>query len=44
MLVLGNPHPHDIVVFTDSGRVSVKLTGESYRKNSTLGYWEGVES
>lgn len=42
-LVLGNPHPHDVAVHTDTGRVSVKLTGEAYRKSATLAYWEGVD-
>jgi uncharacterized cupin superfamily protein len=42
-LVFGNPHPHDVAVHTDSGRVSVKLTGEGYRKAATLDYWEGVD-
>jgi hypothetical protein len=40
---LGNPHPHDVAVHTDSGRVSVKLAGESYRQSATMGYWEGVD-
>ena len=43
-LVIGNPQPHDVVVFTDSGRVSVKLTGESYREDARMSYWDGVES
>ena len=42
-LVLGNPHPHDVAVHTDTGRVSVKLAGESYRKSATMEYWEGVD-
>lgn len=42
-LVLGSPHPHDVAVHTDTGRVSVKLTGEAYRKSATMGYWEGVD-
>ena len=42
-LVFGNPQPHDVVVFPDSGRVSVRLTGESYRKSATMDYWEGVD-
>ena len=41
-LVLGNPQPHDVVVFTDTGRVGVKLTGEIYRKSATMEYWEDV--
>jgi uncharacterized cupin superfamily protein len=43
-LVLGNPQPHDVVVFPDTGRVSVKLMGEGYRKTETLGYWDGVDT
>ena len=27
-LVFGNPQPHDVAVFPESGRESVKLTGE----------------
>jgi uncharacterized cupin superfamily protein len=42
-LIIGNPQPHDIAVFPQSDRVSVKLLGESYPKSATLGYWEGVE-
>lgn len=41
-LVLGNPHPHDVIVYTETGRVSVRLTGEGYRQSQTLGYWDGV--
>ncbi len=43
-LVLGNPQKHDVAVFPETGRVSVKLTGESYRTTPTLGYWDGVAS
>lgn len=43
-LVLGNPQPHDVAVFPDTGRVSVKLMGEGYRKTETLGYWDGVDT
>lgn len=42
-LVLGTPHPHDVSVHTDTGRVSVKLTGEAYRQSATMAYWEGVD-
>ncbi len=42
-LVIGNPNPHDVAVHTDTGRVSVKLTGEGYRQSSTMGYWDEVE-
>lgn len=43
-LVWGNPQSHDVVVFPDTGRVGVKLLGESYRKSATMGYWDDVES
>ena len=43
-LVLGNPHPHDVIVYTESGRVRPKLMGESYRKSSTMDTWEGVQT
>ncbi len=42
-LVFGNPQPHDVAVFTDTGRVDVKLTKEIYAQASAVGYWEGVE-
>lgn len=43
-LIIGNPQPHDVAVHTDTGRVSVKLMGEGYRKSATLGYWEDVDA
>jgi uncharacterized cupin superfamily protein len=39
-LVIGERNPNDVVVYTDSGRVGVRLTGEGYRKSATMGYWE----
>jgi uncharacterized cupin superfamily protein len=39
-LVIGNPQPHEVAVFPDTGRVEVKLMGEGYRRSETLGYWE----
>ncbi len=41
-LVLGNPQAHDVAVFPEPGRVSVKLTGEGYNRAQTLEYWQGV--
>jgi uncharacterized cupin superfamily protein len=41
-LIIGNPQPHDVVVFPETGRVGVKLTGEGYRKAHTMEYWEDV--
>jgi uncharacterized cupin superfamily protein len=43
-LVFGNPQPNDVAVYTDSGRVSVKLTGEGYRQSATMDYWDGIAS
>jgi uncharacterized cupin superfamily protein len=42
-LVFGNPQAHDVAIFPDTGRVSIKLTGQGYRKSATMEYWEGVE-
>jgi uncharacterized cupin superfamily protein len=42
-LVLGNPQKHDVAVFPETGRVSVKLTGEGYH-GTPVGYWDGVAS
>jgi len=43
-LILGNPHPHDVAVHPDTDRVSVKLTGQSYRKSATMEYWDDVDA
>ena len=42
-LIIGERQPHDVVIFPDSGRVSVKLMGEGYRQAATMDYWEGEE-
>lgn len=42
-LVLGNPQKHDVAVFPETGRVSVKLAGESYRTTPNPGYWDDVD-
>jgi uncharacterized cupin superfamily protein len=43
-LVFGNAQAHDVAVFPESGRVSVKLTGESYRKSARMEYWDNVDT
>lgn len=43
-LVIGERNPNDVVVYTDSGRVSARLTGEAYRKAATMECWEGEGS
>ncbi|GGC76506.1 cupin [Undibacterium terreum] len=40
-IVLGESNPNDVVVYTDSGRVGVRLMGEGYRKAACMEYWEG---
>jgi len=42
-LIIGERNPNDVIVYTDSGRVSVRLTGEGYRKTNTMDYWDGEE-
>lgn len=42
-LIIGERNAHDVIVYTNSGRVSVRLTGEGYRKEATMEYWEGEE-
>jgi uncharacterized cupin superfamily protein len=39
-LLIGERNPHDVIVYPDSGRVGVRLTGEGYRKSATMDYWE----
>lgn len=43
-LVIGERNPNDVIVYTDSGRVGVRLTGEGYHKSATMDYWEGEET
>jgi uncharacterized cupin superfamily protein len=42
-LIVGERNPHDVIVYPESGRVSVRLTGEGYRKSATMDYWEGQD-
>ena len=41
-LVIGERNDHDVIVYPESGRVSVRLTGEGYRKSATMEYWDGI--
>jgi uncharacterized cupin superfamily protein len=41
-LILGNVRKNDVMVYPETGRVHVKLTGESYRTEPTMQYWEGL--
>lgn len=42
-LVIGERNPHDVIVYPDTNRVSVRLTGEGYNKSATMEYWEGEQ-
>jgi hypothetical protein len=42
-MVFGNPQPHDVVLFPETGRVRVKVIDESYRKGTTMAYWDSVD-
>lgn len=43
-LIIGERNPNDVIVYPESGRVSVRLTGEGYRKSATMDYWDGIDS
>lgn len=43
-LIIGERNPNDVIVYPESGRVSVRLTGEGYRKSATMDYWEGIDA
>ena len=40
-LMIGEDNPNEVVVYTDSGKVGVRLTGERYRQSATMNYWDG---
>jgi uncharacterized cupin superfamily protein len=40
-LLIGERNKHDVIVYPDSNRVSVRLTGEGYDKAATMEYWAG---
>ncbi len=40
-LMIGERNPAEVTVHTDTARVGVRLTGEGYRKEDVMDYWEG---
>jgi len=42
-LIIGERNPNDVIVYPESNRVSVRLTGEGYSKAATMDYWEGID-
>ena len=43
-LIIGERNPNEVVIYTDSGRVGVRLTSEGYRKSATMDYWAGEDT
>lgn len=43
-LLIGERNPHDVIVYPDSNRISVRLAGEGYNKAATMDYWEGEDA
>jgi uncharacterized cupin superfamily protein len=43
-LLIGERNPHDVIVYPDTGRVGVRLTGEGYSKAATMEYWDGEDA
>ena len=41
-LILGDAQKNDVIVYPDTGRISVKAMGESYHTSPTMECWEGV--
>lgn len=42
-LVLGNPQPHDVAVFPDTGRVEVRALHQGFRGDAQMAYWDGID-
>lgn len=42
-LIIGERNPHDVIVYPESERVSVRLMGEGYRKSASMDYWDGID-
>jgi uncharacterized cupin superfamily protein len=42
-LLIGENNPNEVAVFPESGRVSVRVLGEGYRRSARMDYWEGVD-
>lgn len=43
-LIIGERNPSDVIVYPESGRVSVRLTGEGYSKAAAMDYWDGIDA
>ncbi|QND52482.1 cupin domain-containing protein [Phyllobacterium sp. 628] len=42
-LMIGEKNPNDVIVYPETGRVSVRLTGEGYDKSAVMEYWQGAD-
>ena len=43
-LMIGERNDHEVVRYTDTDRVGVRLTGEGFRAGETVGYWDGEDT
>ena len=41
-LLVGATHPHDVAFYPDTGRIGVRLAGQSFRTAATMEYWDDV--
>lgn len=39
-LIIGERNPNDVIVYPESGKVKIRLTGETYQKEA-VDYWDG---
>lgn len=42
-LIIGERNPNDVIVYPESGRVSVRLTGQGYDGAAVMAYWQGID-
>ncbi|WP_410211993.1 cupin domain-containing protein [Aquirhabdus sp.] len=43
-LIIGEKSPHEVTLYTDSGRIQVRLVQEGYDQSKTMEYWEGEDN
>ncbi len=42
-LMIGERNPSEVSVYTDTGRIGVRLTQQGYHKDANMDYWEGED-
>lgn len=43
-IIIGEKNPNDVIVYPETGRVSVRLTGEGYDGAAGMDYWQGADT